>query len=103
MVHDSERSIAASLVDVLSLSRRLDLRDTQQIVLYLKRNLQRDDILVHRTIQAIAHCVHYYSLHSFVDHRINLTSIDKATGTCYTLSNSLYLGSFAGCISIVIT
>ncbi len=71
MVHDSERSIAAFLVADVYLCRRLGLPNTQQIVFRFPRNLKRSDILVHRTIQAIGHCVHSYSLHSFVDRRIN--------------------------------
>ncbi len=77
VVYDSERSIARSLVAALSLSQRLGIPNTQQNVLHLQRNLQRDDILVHRTIQAIDHGVHSYSLHSFVDHHINWTSPSK--------------------------
>jgi hypothetical protein len=72
VVYDSERSIADSLIAALYLCRRLGLPNTQQIVLHLQRNLQRADILVHRTIQAIAHCVYSYSLHSFVDRRIDI-------------------------------
>ncbi len=72
MVYDSERGIAGSLVADVYLCWRLGLPNTQQIVFHFERNLQRGDILVHRTIQAIGHCVHSYSLHSFVDRRINL-------------------------------
>ena len=75
VVYDSKLCIAGSLVADLSLCRRLGLRNTQQMVLHLQRNLQRGDILVPRTIQGIGHCVQSYSLHSFVDRRINWTGI----------------------------
>jgi hypothetical protein len=84
VVYDSERSIAASLVADVYLCRRLGLPNTQQIVLHLQRNLQRGFLLVPRTIQAIGLCVHSYSLHSFVDCRINWTSLEEATATSYT-------------------
>ncbi len=74
VVHDSERSIAGSLVTDLCLCRRLGLPNTKQMVLRFPRNLQRGDIFVHRTIQDIGHCVQSYSLHSFGDRRINWTS-----------------------------
>ena len=73
MVHDSKLCIAAFLVADVYLCRRLGLPNTPQIVFHSKRGLQRGDILVHRTIQAIGHCVQSYSLHSFVDRRINWT------------------------------
>jgi hypothetical protein len=62
VVYDSERSIAASLIADVYLCRRLGLPNTQQIVLR----------------------VHSYSLHSFVDCRINWTSLEEATATSYT-------------------
>ena len=73
VVHDSERSIIGSLIPNLCLCRGLGLPNTQQMVFHLQRNLQRGDILVHRTIQDIGHCVQSYPLHSFVDRRINWT------------------------------
>ena len=48
------------------------------MVLHFKRGIQRGDILVPRTIQDICLCVLSYSLHSLVDHRIN---IEQATPT----------------------
>jgi hypothetical protein len=51
------------------------------MVLHFPRNLQRGDILVHRTIQDIGHCVQSYSLYCSADHRIN---IEEVTGTYYT-------------------
>ena len=81
MVHDSERRIAGSLVGDLCLCRRLGVPNTQQMVLHFARNLQRGDILVHRTIQAIDLCVQSYPLRGFVARqRIN---IEETTGTCY--------------------
>jgi len=75
VVYDSERSIAGSLVADMSLCRRLGLPNTRQMVFHFQRNLQRGDILVPRTIQNINLCVQSYSLHSFVDRRINWTGI----------------------------
>ena len=70
MVYDSERSIAAPLVAVVCLCRRVGLANTQQMVFHFPRGLQRGDILVPRAVQGIDHCVQSYSLRGFVDRRI---------------------------------
>jgi hypothetical protein len=70
VVHDSERSIAGSLVADVYVCRRLDLPNTQQMVLHSKRGLQRSDILFSRTIQSIGLCVQSYSLRGSADHQI---------------------------------
>ena len=85
VVYDSKLCIAGSLVADLCLCRRLGLPNTQQMVLHFPRNLQRGDILVPRTIQGIDHCVHSYSLHSFVDRRIK-RSIQQTQIRTWSLS-----------------
>ncbi len=79
VVHDSERSIAVSLVADVYLCRRLGLPNTQQMVFHFERNLQRGDILISRTIQAIGHCVHSYSLRGSADHRIKRSILTTDT------------------------
>ena len=84
MVHDSELSIAGSLVADMCLCRKLGLPNAQQMVLHFPRNLQRGDILISRTIQDNGLCVQSYSIHSFVDRRINWTSIEEAPDRQFT-------------------
>jgi hypothetical protein len=82
-VHDCERGVAAFNVPGLYLLRRFFLPHEQQIFFYLETGIQRNLGFLHCIIQDICPGLQSRSLHRFVDRRINWTSIEEATGTCY--------------------
>jgi hypothetical protein len=88
VVHDCERGVAAFNVPGLSLLRRFFLPYEQQIFFYLETGIQRNIGFLHWIIQDICLGLQSRPLHSFVDRRINWASIEEATATSHTETDS---------------